>query len=65
MEKSTPSPVLIHYQAHMRGVDAGDQLQDYHIIQNKDHESWHCFPLYTMDMSIVNSLVIYRTNMQN
>jgi hypothetical protein len=53
-EKSIPSsPILGHYQAHMRGVDVADQLRGYHMVQNKDHKWWHCLFMHTLDMSLV------------
>ena len=58
------SPILVHYQAHMRGVDVADQLRGYHTIQNKDHKWWYCLFKHTLDMSLVNSWVMYRSNMQ-
>jgi hypothetical protein len=64
-EKSIPSsPILVHYQAHMRGVDVADQLRGYHMVQNKDHKWWHCLFMHTLDTSLVNSWVMYRSNMQ-
>jgi hypothetical protein len=34
------SPMLIHYQEHMRGVDVHDQFQGYYILQLHDHKWW-------------------------
>jgi hypothetical protein len=64
-EKSIPSsPILVHYQVHMRGVDVADQLRGYHTVQNKDHKWWHPLFMHTLDTSLVNSWVMYRSNMQ-
>ena len=58
------SPILVHYQTHLRGVDVADQLQGYHTVQNKDHKWWHFLFMHTLDTSLVNSWVRYRSNMQ-
>ena len=65
MEKSiSSSPILVHYQPHMRGVDVADQLWGYHMVQNKDHKWWHHLFMHIHDMSLVNSWVMYRSNIQ-
>jgi hypothetical protein len=35
------SPMLIHYQVHMCGVDVQDQLCGYYTLQMHDHKWWH------------------------
>ena len=46
VEKSIhSSPILVHHQAHMRGVD----------VQNKDYKWWHRLFMRTLDTSLVNS----------
>ena len=61
-EKSIP--ILVHYQAYMRGVDVADQLQGYHTVQNKDHKWWRRLFMHNLDTSLVSSWVMYRSNMQ-
>jgi hypothetical protein len=34
------SPMLIHYQEHMRGVDVHDQLCGYYTLQMHGHKWW-------------------------
>ena len=53
------SPILVHYQAHMRGVDVANQLRGYHTVQNKDHKWWHRLFMHIVDTSLVNSWVMY------
>ena len=66
VEKSIPSsPILVHNQAHMRGVDVADQLRGYHTVRNKYHTWWHHLFMHNLDMSLVNSFVMCRSNMQD
>ena len=57
------SPILIHYQETMRGVDVQDQLRGYYSVQQKDHKWWHRILFHILDTSFVNAYIIYKSHM--
>jgi hypothetical protein len=53
------SPILLEYQAYMRGVDIVDQCRGYYNIALESHKWWHrCFTLM-IDSSLHNGYVLY------
>jgi len=54
------SPMLIHYQKHMRGVDVQDRLHGYYTLQMHDHKWWHRTMFHVIDTTIMNSYIIYK-----
>ena len=58
------SPVLVHYQKHMRGVDVQDQLRSYYSVQRRDHKWWHKILWHVVDQTFLNSFTLYVTAMK-
>lgn len=57
------SPVLLHYQEHMRGVDVHDQLRGYYSLQRRDHKWWHKIFFHILDQSFLNAWILYKKAM--
>ena len=58
-QKDVPCPlVLPDYQAYMRGVDRGDQLQTYYNIGRRSTKLWKRVFFYLVECAILNSYVI-------
>lgn len=52
------------YQKSMRGVDVADKLQGYYNIQQPTHKWWHRVLFFLLDMSLVNSFLLYEAYMR-
>jgi hypothetical protein len=56
------SPMLIHHQEYMCGVDMQDQFCEYYILQMHDHKWWHRTMFHVIDTTIVNPYIMYKHN---
>jgi hypothetical protein len=54
------SPILLQYQANMRGVDVVDQYRHYYTAMLNSHKWWHKCLTFVMDSSLLNCFIIYR-----
>lgn len=54
------SPVLLQYQANMRGIDVCDQTRGYYTTMMASHKWWHKILTFVLDSSIDNSWILYR-----
>ena len=52
-------PCLPDYQAYMRGVDRGDQLQSYYNVGRKSRKWWRRIFFYIIECCILNSYVLH------
>ena len=57
VEVACPS-VLPDYQAYMRGVDRGDQLQTYYNIGRHSTKWWERVFFYIVECAILNSYIL-------
>jgi hypothetical protein len=54
------SPVLLQYQANMRGVDVVDQYRHYYTAMLNSHKWWHKCLTFIVGSSLLNCFIIYR-----
>jgi hypothetical protein len=58
-EKIPTSPMLLEYTTYMRGVDVADQLRASYSSQSRSHKWWHRVFFALLDISEVNSYIMY------
>ena len=58
------SPIHTQYQEYMRGVDVSDQIRANYSSQLKSHKWWHKLFFFIVDQSMVNSYVVYCSQME-
>jgi hypothetical protein len=59
------SPILLDYQANMRGVDVVDQYRQYYTAALQSHKWWHRVLTLVLDSSLLNSFLIYRVDAED
>uniref|UniRef100_A0A1B6DUS9 PiggyBac transposable element-derived protein domain-containing protein n=1 Tax=Clastoptera arizonana TaxID=38151 RepID=A0A1B6DUS9_9HEMI len=57
-QKEKPLPV-VQYNAHMKGVDRGDQMLSYHPCEHKSITWYKKIFVHLMQMLVINSLSLY------
>lgn len=63
--KVPSSPIHVQYQEYMRGVDVTDQIRSNYSSQLKSHKWWHKLFFFIIDQSMVNSYVVYCSQMES
>jgi hypothetical protein len=58
-EKIPTSPMLLEYTTYTRGVDVADQLQASYSSQSRSHKWWHRVIFALLDISEVNTYIMY------
>lgn len=53
------SPILLQYQAGMRGVDLVDQQRQEYSTQLHSHKWWHRIFMFVLDSQLLNSYILY------
>ena len=53
------SPILLLYQAGMRGVDIVDQQRQEYSTQLHSHKWWHRIFMFILDSQLLNSYILY------
>ena len=53
------SPILLQYQAGMRGVDVVDQKRQEYSTQLHSHKWWHRIFMFILDSTLLNAYVLY------
>jgi hypothetical protein len=59
------SPVLLEYQANMRGVDVVDQYRHYYTAALQSHKWWHRVLTLVLDSLLLNSFITYRVDAED
>ncbi len=60
-KKEVPIPAIIYnYNRFMNGVDRSDQLIKYYNILRQTHKYWKTLFFHYIDISIVNSYILYK-----
>jgi hypothetical protein len=59
------SPILLKYQANMRGVDVVDQYRHYYTIALQLHKWWHRVLTLVLDSLLLNSFITYRADAED
>ena len=53
------SPILLQYQARMRGVDLVDQQHQEYSTQLHSHKWWHRIFIFVLDSQLLNAYILY------
>jgi hypothetical protein len=53
------SPILLEYQAHMRGIDVVDECRMYYTAALQSHKWWHRCLILVLDSSLQNGYILY------
>lgn len=56
------SPILLQYQAGMRGVDIVDQQRQEYSTQLHSHKWWHRIFMFVLDSQLLNSYILYASD---
>lgn len=58
------TPVHRQYEMFMRGVDVTDQLRVNYSVQLSSHKWWHKIFAFIVDQSIINSYILFNSEME-